>query len=249
MQTATQAQSGDDGSFTVEHAPRGTLLVRGYDGDYAVTTATVEVGDCDKLAKVVLTMSAGGGVKGVARRADGTPLPGARLALTDRSIGYVNTTSDADGRYHFDAIPAGDVRIEIEHEGQRAMRYVGVKDGQTVTQDMILFGGGDGEVRGRVTAGNKPIAGARLLVASNHGHEHGIALYFPVTGEDGSFRLPSIPAGYYAVSVMSTSEGRGIHVEAGQVTTLELDAGRVMPSGDAVPHPRTARPAAATPTP
>ena len=49
LQTATQAQSGDDGSFSLDHVPQGTVFVRGYDGDYAVTTLTVKVGDCAKL--------------------------------------------------------------------------------------------------------------------------------------------------------------------------------------------------------
>jgi len=248
LQTATQAQSEGDGTFRIEHAPLGTLVVRAYDGDYAVTTATVVAEDCAKLAPVKLVLSKGGGISGVARGADGAPLAGARLAVTDRAIGYVNTSSDQEGRFHFDSIPPGDVRLEMEHEGQRAMRYVGIKDGETTTQDMILFGGGNGEVRGRVTAGTQPIAGARLLVASNHGQSAGIALYFPVTGEDGTFRIPSIPAGYYAVSVMSTTQGKGIKVEAGTPTTIDFDAGQVVPFGDATEHPRTARPAA-PPTP
>ncbi len=245
LQTSTQAQSDDDGKFTLDHVPQATVLVRGYDGDFAVSTTTVAVGDCAKLAPVKLTMSVGGTIKGVARRADGTPIPGARLSITDRAIGFVNTKSGPDGHYRFDSIPAGNVRLELEHEGQRALRFVDLKDGETITKDVVLFASGNGELRGRVTAGHNPVAGARLLVASNHGAAEGIALYFPVTGADGTYRVPSIPEGNYLVSVMSTTEGRGLQIRAGEPTTADLDAGFVMPSSDGAP-PRSRR-AAATP--
>jgi hypothetical protein len=240
LQTSTQAQSGDDGSFTLSRVPRGTVLVRGYDGDYAVSTATVEVGDCGKLAPVKITMSTGGSLVGVARRSDGTPLVGARVSITDRSIGVINTASGSDGRFRFDMVPAGSVRLELEQDGQRAMRYAEVKSGETVTQDMTLFGTGKGELRGHVTASNKPIAGARLLIASNHGQQQGIAMYFPVTGADGSFRVPSIPEGNYLVSVMSTNAGRGVQVSGGDATTVDLDATPSRPSGDRAAQPAPA---------
>ncbi len=247
LQTSTQAQSDDDGRFTLEHVPPGTVLVRGYDGSFAVATVTVAATDCAALAPVKLTLSAGGGIAGVARRADGAPLAGARLSISDRSIGFVNVRSDGDGRFRFDAVPAGDVRIELEHRGQRTMTYVEVKDGETVTQDMTLFASGDGELRGHVTAGKRPIAGARLLVAANHGRQEGIALYFPVTGEDGSFRIPSLPEGNYLVSVMSTTSSRGLQVHAGATANVDLDAGFVTPSGDGTPRRLRRRAEAASP--
>jgi hypothetical protein len=225
FQTSTQAESADDGSFTLEHVPRRTVLVRGYDGDHAVTTTTVDVGECDEQTPVVLTMSAGGAVEGVARRADGTPLAGARVSLSDRSVGFVNTASDRDGRFRFDAISEGDMRLELEDGGQRAVTYVRVRNDETVTQDMTLFDRGNAELRGHVTAGGKPIAGARLLVASNHGRQQGIAMYFPVTGPDGGYHVESLPEGHYLVSVMSTMASRGVQVRGGEATFADFDAG------------------------
>jgi Carboxypeptidase regulatory-like domain len=250
LQTSTQAQTAGDGTFTLEHVPRGTVLLRGYDGSYAVSTTTVEVGDCEKLTKVSLTLSTGGSVIGVARRADGSPLANAHLSITDRSIGFVDTVSGSDGHFRFDAIPAGSVRLELAHEGQRALHFIGVKDGETTTQDMTLFGSGNGEISGRVTAGKQPIAGARLLIAANHGQQQGIALYFPVTGADGSYHVPTIPEGNYLISVMSTTEGRGVRVNGGELTKVDLDAGFVMPSGNDTPRPARQRAApAAAPEP
>jgi hypothetical protein len=235
-QASTQAQSDSDGSFTLEHVPTGTVLVRGYDGDYAVTTVTVKIMDCAKLPAVKMVMSAGGNVAGTARRADGSALPGARLSINDRSIGFVNVLSDREGHFHFDRMPGGPVRMELESDGQRVIRYVVIEDGKTVTQDMQLFGTGKGELRGRVTAGKKPLAGVRILVASNHGQEQGIGMYFPVTGADGSFKIDSIPEGNYLVSAMSTMAGTGVKVDAGEVANVELDASFMPPVGPQAPH-------------
>jgi hypothetical protein len=245
LQTSTQAQSGDDGSFSLDHVPRGTLLVRGYDGDFAVTTVTTEIKDCENVSPVKIVMSHGGTVTGIARDAAGKPLSGAHLTITDRSIGFVNAVSGPDGRFRFDQIPEGAMRLELEHEGRRALRFIGVNDGQVTTQDMTLFAAGNGELKGKVTAGKKPIAGARLLVAANHGQEAGIAIYFPVTGEDGTFRIPQIPEGNYLVSVMSTSAGTGVRVNGGEAANVDLDAGFLPPTSDMQPRPSRRREAQA----
>jgi protocatechuate 3,4-dioxygenase beta subunit len=239
IQAASQAQTEEDGSFRIEHVPVGTILLRGYDGDYAVSTATIEIKDCGSLTPAKLVMSAGGRIAGVAKRSDGAPIAGARLTVTDRSVGIANTMSDDQGRFHFDALPPGVIRLELAHEGQSALSFVLVKDGQTTTQDMTLFADGQGEIRGRVVAGTKPMAGARLLVASNHGRAQGIAMYFPVTGEDGTFRVPTLPKGAYLITVMSTLEGRGVQVKSDEITNVDLDVGFVPGAGDPNAPPPT----------
>jgi hypothetical protein len=243
LQTATQAESGDDGAFRLEHVPRGTLLVRGYDGDNAVTTVTVEVGECDALAPVRLVMSPGGGITGVARSAAGAPLAGARVTVLDRSVGIVNTRADEEGRFHFDKLPPGPTRLELGHAGQSAVTFVEVREGQTARQDMSLFAAGSGEIRGRVVAGSRPLSGARVFVASFHGQERGVAMYFPVAGEDGSFRVPDMPEGAYVVNLLSSPETRGVQVAAGQVASVNIDVAAA-PTADAPrrpPPPRRAR--------
>ena len=170
VQAASQTQSEDDGTFRIDHVPPGNIIVRGYDGEHAVSSATLTIGDCDKLAPVKLVMAAGGSVTGVAREADGTPIGGAHLQLTDRSVGIVNTVTDGTGRFRFDGMPPGNERLTLEHEGKSVMRFVGVKEGQTVEQDnTALVPDGDAEIRGKVLAGQRPISGARVVPASNRG--------------------------------------------------------------------------------
>jgi hypothetical protein len=245
QQTDAQTQTDEEGRFQLPHAPKGAVLVRGYDGDHAVTTETVQIAECEKLAPMKLIMSHGGGIAGVARRADGSPLAGAKVSVMDRAVGFVNTISDREGHFHFDALPVGITRLQLDHEGQRAMQIVPVKEDETMNVDMTLFGEGTAELRGHVTAGGRPIRGARIVAVANHGNEGGLGLYFLVTDAEGAFRLPSVSEGGYLVTLMSTAVSRGVLLKAGEVETVDLDAGFVPPSRP----PRRPRQAAATPTP
>jgi hypothetical protein len=245
LQASSQDVSGPDGAFRLEHVPRASVMVRGYDGDNAATSMTVDASDCDKIAPVKLVMSPGGSVDGVARRADGKPIPNARVTITERAVGIVNAQSDAEGRYRFDDLPAGVFRIQLDHAGQSALKFVQVREGETAHLDLTLFAEGSGSLEGKVSAGEKPLVGARLLVASNHGRAQGVAMYFPVTGADGSFRVPALPPGPYLVSVMSTPAGTGIEVKKDETARALIDVSPAytvrQPTADAPPprpHPR-----------
>jgi hypothetical protein len=115
------------------------------------------------------------------------------------------------------------VRIEAEYKGQRTVVFATVKDGTQVEQNISLFAKGTGKLRGIITAAKRPLAGAQLLIASNHGLEEGLDLYYPVTGPNGVYELDGLPEGTYLVSVSSTARSTGIGVKAGVVTTQDLD--------------------------
>ncbi len=230
VQTANQVQSDTDGRFRLEHVPLGTVLVRAYDGAHAVTTATIEVTRCDQLAPAKIVLSTGGSVSGIAKTSDGKPIVNATLSLSHRSIGFVAARSNAEGHFRFERISPGSARLELHYQGQRTLASVSVKEGQDVVQDMVLFGRGTGEIRGRVTAGGRPLSGARLLVASGHGNA-GVDTFYPVTDASGSYRLAGVGEGLYLVSVISTTQGKGVKVAAGGVMTVDLD---VTPPKEAV---------------
>ncbi len=195
MEAAKQTQSDEKGRFTLDNVPTGPVLIRAYDGSHAVTTATLDVGDCAKQAALELKMTLGGGVKGTVKGVDGKPIAGARLVLSHRSVGFVNTTSDAQGHFLFEQIPAATVRIEAQHGGQHTVVFSTVKEGALVEQNVSLLPLGTGHIRGRITASGRPLAGAQLLIASNHGLEEGLDIRYPVTGADGTYDLDKIPEG------------------------------------------------------
>ncbi|XYH98109.1 collagen binding domain-containing protein [Sorangium sp. So ce1128] len=222
LEAAAQAQTEIDGSFVLPNVPKGTIAVRGYDGANAVSSVNVEVAGCDDLPPVKLVMSPGGSISGVARGANGEPLAGVRLTLLHRPIGFVNAMSDAEGRYRFDQIPAGPIRMMAQHGERMRLVDLEVEEGKEAAQDVSLPPEGTGEIRGRVTAGGQPLPGVRLSLATPFAADNSIGLYAPITAEDGSFRVSSLPPGPYMISVESTIAGSGVHVKPGEVATVDL---------------------------
>lgn len=222
MEAAAQAQTEDDGSFSLPHVPKGTVAVRGYDGSNAVSSIEVEVSSCDSLAPVKLVMSPGGSLSGVARDADGKPVAGARLTLMHRPIGFVNTVSDEEGRFEFEQVPPGIIRVMMRRGEQVMLAGAEIQEGKRTQQDITLAPRSTGEIRGRVTVGDKPLPGARLMLATAIGDEGAIGMYYPVTAEDGSYRVSGLPPGAYIINVESTSIGAGLRVKPDEVTTMDL---------------------------
>jgi hypothetical protein len=223
LDAAAQGESDNQGHFRLEHVPAGPVLVRGYDGSNAVSTTSIEVSDCDRLEPVKLVMSAGGSLSGVVRGSDGEPVAGAQVTVTHRSIGFVNTQSDAEGRFRLDQLPPSTVRVEVQHLGRRTRVFVAVKDAELVERDIALFGEGKSEIRGRITAGGKPLHGVQVMVVSNHGPDQGADTFNRSTGEDGSYRFSAIPEGMYMIRIVSTMLTSAARVEAGQTVTVDLD--------------------------
>ncbi|WP_437877662.1 MSCRAMM family protein [Sorangium sp. So ce513] len=222
MDAASQAESDLDGRFRLEHVPAGEILVRGYAGGYAASTASVQVSACDGLAPVDLTMSAGGSVVGAVRGRDGEPLAGARLVASHRSIGFVNTVTDAEGRYRFEQLPPVVVRLEVVDAARAAVAHVHVKEGRAVEQDLALVAEGSGEIRGRITSGGKPLRGLKIELASSQGVGR-LEMRHLKTGDDGTYRATELPDGAYMVLVTSAARAMSAHVRGGSVAEASLD--------------------------
>jgi hypothetical protein len=223
MQTPDQAESERDGSFRLANVPIGSVVVRAYDGSHAVTGANIEITDCAKVEPVKLVMTAGGSIVGVARGGDGQPISGARLTLSHRAVGFVTVTSDEKGSFRFEQIPVGSASIELSYQGRNAKQGVKVEGGKEVQKDIALIPDGSGGLRGRVTAGGKPLSGVKLMVVASHGVVDGLDAYYPVTGEDGTYQVDKLPKGIYLVNVTSHTASRGARVNADEVATLDID--------------------------
>ncbi|MGK4009310.1 carboxypeptidase-like regulatory domain-containing protein [Sorangium sp. So ce1036] len=222
LEAAAQAETADDGSFSLPQVPKGAITVRGYDGSNAVSSVDVEVSSCDDLEPVKLVMSPGGSFSGVARDGDGKPIAGARLTLLHRPIGFVDTVSDAEGRFHFEQVPPGMLRVMMRYGEQVVLAGVDIEDGKSTQQDISLAPQGTGEIRGRVTVGGRPLPGARLMLATPVGDDGTIGLYHPVTAEDGSYRVSGVLPGPYIINVESTNIGGNLQVKPGELTTMDL---------------------------
>lgn len=244
MDAARQGTSGQDGQFRIEHVPSGPVLVRAYDGSHAVTTALVKVAECDALEPVSLTMTDGAELTGIARASDGTPLPNAKLTLTQRALGFVSTMSDAEGRYRFESVPAGVVRVELTQGERWASVMMKLEAGSVMERDIVLEESGKGEISGKVMAGSRPLSGVKLLVATMRGREKGFDLRYATTDKDGTYRASGLAPGHYMVRVMSAETTAGVELdeEGTMSATIDLDV--------AAPRPKPPqRPQGTPPTP
>jgi hypothetical protein len=224
---ATSSDESDAmGRFTLEGVPMGDLMIRAYDGTHAVTTTTASLESCADVTPIELTMSAGGMLHGVARDTTGKPVPGAKITLSHRAIGFVNTTTDAEGHYRFDKLPAGGMRVQAIRGEQHTTAFVTIPEGETVEKELLFSSGGQGEIRGQVTAGTKPLAGIALTVIANEGNGV-LGSRHPVTGADGTYRVTGLPDGAYAILVSSVNKMASAQLEGGKMATVDIDISQV----------------------
>lgn len=233
IDATSQDETGGDGQFELPNVPPGDVMIRAYDGMHAVSTLAMKVGRCDELTPVELRMSAGGALAGVVRDLAGNPVAGAKVVLSNRAIGFVNTVSSQDGAYRFEKLPTADmVRLQALSGDQRVAVIVGVEDGKTTERDLLFPAAGEGEIHGRVTAGERPLAGMQLLVVS--AVDEVMGMHYPVTGADGTFRVRGLPDGLYVLLVSSTGRSVATNVQGGSVQAVDIDVA-------AAPEPRPPR--------
>jgi len=159
-----------------------------------------------------------GQVEGVVLTATGEPLAGARVLAWYRERWElendakepdpdVSATTDGFGRFRLGGLAQGPFTLDVEAEGQVALRRAGgvIRHGQVV-RGLELLVGPARQVAGMVRdPAGQPVAGA-WLVAGRAGRrrraepagEEGILYYcsrqrLATTGEDGTFLLPGVP--------------------------------------------------------
>lgn len=141
------------------------------------------------------------------------PVRRARVTLSsDRLPESQITDTDTDGRYRFDALPAGAYRIRAEKPGYVTLEYgarqalerpppVDVEDGETLTADLALPPGAG--IEGRITndAGepvqNIVVSAVRFIVTAAGPRPQ--AIRETRTDDLGRYRLHSLPAGEFYV--------------------------------------------------
>lgn len=225
---ATSADESDaEGRFVLENVPFGSVMLRAYHGRHAVSTMLFEVETCEQDLGVELTVGSGGALDGVVRDTAGKPVAGAKLSLSNRAVGFINGVTDAEGRYRFDKLPAGGMRLEAMRGDQRTAVFITIPEEGTETKDLVFQAEGTGEIRGRVTSGGTPLAGMAITAVTSAakgvlGSRHA------VTDAGGYYRITGVPKGTYGVLAASLSKVVTAGVEEGEVTTADLDIAKVI---------------------
>jgi hypothetical protein len=197
--------------------------------DRSLTVRNVE----DRLGHVMEAMAqprpiepaanlpSGGTLQGTVRRADGTPVPLARIVLKmvemdindDRYLVVITSkNADSEGRYSFDWIREQDAVIEFMdlQTGEGGIAYPRIRhNGHRLEMDLILIG--TGTVTGQVFAedGKTPLAGADIVVANPL---KGDEAYQVKSDANGAYIVTRVPVGNVSI--------RAAHVASRSQTVL-----------------------------
>lgn len=235
LDAASKDVTANDGAFRLANVPLGNILIQAYQQDHAPAMQLIQIERCEDVQPIRLRMGAGGSLTGVVRDARGNPVFGAKLTLMNRTVGFVNTKSDREGRYRFDRLPPGVMRVEAQRGQERAVAPVMVEAGKAAERDLKFSRKGDGTIEGRVLANGKPLPGIQLLIAKSAG-EGLMNMYFPVTDGEGRYRVSGLTGGMYAVLITSMNQVSSARIENGEPATVDFEVTK-RPVAQAVPEP------------
>ncbi len=221
-QGGDKAFQSEDGTFELPDVPAGKWTIRAAASGYRNgDTSGVEIGEGETKDGVVISLRKGGSLSGrVLDPQKGTGIPnasvnwqaagssgGAAGAMFGRLGGGAQNTAtntDADGRFHFDGLPAGRVTVIADHSDYlETSRDVDPdKDGAV---DITM--GTGGAISGSVVDrdGRTPVAGA--LVALNAEGDAGMFGGGDSTRTDGSgaFLFEHLKSGRFKLSAQSSA--------------------------------------------
>jgi hypothetical protein len=208
-----------DGAFTLEHMPRGAIVLTASAAGHASSTKSLQI-DREPLDNLTLSLSSESIVRGRIMNSGGVAVSGALIALL-ASNGYrTDASSDDEGRYVLPDVPRGAVSIDVTHDDYLPARHELTVDAGDTQHDVTLQRGA--ELTGRVTTNNGPVAGAQITAVL------GDNATIRTSNADGTFRF-SLQRGRYAVSAskpgFATSATQQADVPGAAPLTLQLTRG------------------------
>jgi protocatechuate 3,4-dioxygenase beta subunit len=240
--------TGTPGGDAVRVAAEAEGYVRGTSDPISTTAGGEATG-------IVVRLRAGGAVAGVVHGSDGSPLEGAIVRVLEIQPGQqVNDWSlqwqlrqaeaqvvDEAGKFHVGGLAPGQVLVAAEGPGHQATikRDITVPEGGVSGDHLITLEKGL-EIGGVVVdEAGEPLAGVRVWV--NQWRQGGEAPVYAgdtsiSTGEDGAFRVDSLPAGKFNLTfnldgyARESANGIGSGTTDLRVTLLEgrTISGRVL---------------------
>lgn len=195
----------------------------------AASVAGSFAGSSDGLARTDVVFAETGSVRGVVRKADGSPAAGAevRLTRTDPPLN-VSTLADANGEYVVTGVPAGSFGVSARWHPPSGWEWpltaegtTSVAVGQTVQVDLVLPA--TGAVAGVVRKATGEVAGnvlVRAIEAASGFYRHAY------TNPSGQFTLTDLLPGVYTLTAREPASGAEtavtVTVAADQTATQDL---------------------------
>lgn len=207
-------------------------------------------GQSASTGPIELLLVAGAPVSGVVQAPDGRPVAGAHVgyegvsAIVPIDMRRDGVSSDADGRFQLDALPAGTFRVLANHSPHApGASELLTLDGTTARTGVVVKLGDGVSVKGVVVTGEgAPVVGAEVrLVNVSAGGSAGAGARQTQSDTNGQFILQGVARGRLALSarhergasdVVEVATGGGAAVEVklviGRTATI---SGRVVDSG------------------
>ncbi len=193
--------SEPDGHYTVTGVPEGHVVVTAsLANGFLSGSANANLTGDGSTATIDVALKNSGGLTGQVLAADGSTGPVS--VVTVQAGGWFSTTTDAEGHFAFERLPAGAATLTAQAVGStdQGAASAEVPAGATVVVDVKL--NGIGSIQGHtLDSAGQPIAGD-LRVQGTGTFGYG---FFLKVGNDGFFRLPEVLAGPFTASLTARS--------------------------------------------
>ncbi|EFG64362.1 drug transporter [Streptomyces sp. SPB074] len=193
-QQVGRGASGEDGRYALATPGIGSYVLIAAAGGHQPQAVTVTV--AERPVELDVVLGGAGRLAGRVMTADGTPVAGASVTLTDvRGEVVAHARSEHDGAYVLDDLVAGEYTLAASATAFRpAALPLSVQAARETRQDVELAGGA--VLRGTVRArGGRPVEDARVTLLDAAGN----VVDSLTTEADGSFRFVDLSSGEYTV--------------------------------------------------
>ena len=207
-----KAFTSDDGSFTLENVPAGSMNVVAQSPGYANGRASVEVEEGKTASDVVIELDTGVRLAGKVTGPNGVALSDATVQLQPSPGGQFarggmmrRAVTDANGEYTLDSLDPGEETFEISHPKYLATTKEITLKGREMRMDVQLAGGE--RVTGVVvTDSGMPVADAEVeaFTASGMGSERAR------TNASGQFEFASLSSSRYRFTANKSGYLEGV---------------------------------------
>ncbi|WP_405621340.1 MFS transporter [Streptomyces sp. NBC_00076] len=193
-QQTGRGASGEDGRYALSTAGFGSYVLIAAVGGHQPQAVSVTVGE--RPVELDIVLGGAGRLAGYVLTAEGIPVPGAAVTLTDACGEVVATTrSGGEGGYVITELVAGEYTLAVGAPAFHPVALpVTVQTSRETRQDVELAGGA--VLRGTVRAtGGRPVEDARVTLLEVGGN----VVDSLTTGPDGTFRFVDLSFGEYTV--------------------------------------------------
>ncbi|RKG85038.1 carboxypeptidase regulatory-like domain-containing protein, partial [Corallococcus terminator] len=183
----TRTPSAQDGTFTLEGLPEGTVAVWALGPEGAALEEDVATGTQD----LKLVLSPALKLSGRVVDEDGAPLPGTRLTvLHTGNARYFETVADAEGRFAVGPLPQAIYTLAAAHPGKLST-WLQDLGPEALEEDLVLHP--PRRIVGQVLDGERPVPGVSVLEQAGD--------RIAVTDADGRFTFDNLLPSAYSMTV------------------------------------------------